>query len=58
VQQEEKTQAMYGMENIVLVSLNCLARAKESHDSCGNSMLPSVIITAEPIRNMYLQIRK
>jgi two-component system sensor histidine kinase VicK len=46
------------MENIVLVSLNCLARAKESHDSCGNSTLPSVIITAEPIRNMYLQLRK
>jgi two-component system sensor histidine kinase VicK len=49
---------MYGMENIVLVSLNYFAQTKESYDSCGDFMLPSVIMTTEPIRNAYLQFRK
>jgi two-component system sensor histidine kinase VicK len=44
------------MENVVSVSLNCFARAKASHDSCGDFTLPSVIMTTEPIRNAYLQL--
>ena len=32
-QQEEKTEAIYGVENVVSVSLNYFARAKANHDS-------------------------
>jgi two-component system sensor histidine kinase VicK len=58
VQEEEKTQTIYGVENTVPVSLSYFARAKESHDSCGDFTLPSVIMTTEPIRNAYLQLLK
>ena len=43
--QEEKTQTIYGVENIVSVSLNCFAQAKVGYDSCGDLTLPSVIMT-------------
>ena len=36
-QQEEKTEAIYGVENVVSVSLNYFARAKANHDSWGIS---------------------
>ena len=58
VQEEEKTQTIYGVERTVSVSLKILAQAKQSHDSCGDFTLPSVILTTEPIRNAYLTILK
>jgi two-component system, OmpR family, sensor histidine kinase VicK len=58
VQEEEKIQDIYGVENVISVSLNCFAQAKVSHDSCGDFTLPSVIMTTEPIRNAYLQLLK
>ena len=58
VQEEEKTETIYDVENTISVSLNCFAQAKESHDSCGDFTLPSVIMTTEPIRNAYLELRK
>jgi two-component system, OmpR family, sensor histidine kinase VicK len=58
VQEEEKIQDIYGVENVISVSLNCFAQAKVSYDSCGDFTLPSVIMTTEPIRNAYLQLLK
>jgi two-component system, OmpR family, sensor histidine kinase VicK len=58
VQEEEKTETIYDIENTISVSLNCFAQAKESHDSCGDFTLPSVIMTTEPIRNAYHELRK
>jgi two-component system, OmpR family, sensor histidine kinase VicK len=58
VQEEEKTETIYDVENTISVSLNCFAQAKESHDSCGDFTLPSVIMTTEPIRNAYHELRK
>ena len=58
VQEEEKTQTIYGVENTVPLSLSYFARAKQSHDSCGDFTLASVIMTTEPIRNAYLQLLK
>src|SRR5215210_5343459 len=58
VQGEEKTETIYDVENTISVSLNCFAQAKESHDSCGDFTLPSVIMTTEPIRNAYLELLK
>lgn len=56
--EEEKTQTIYGVENTVPLSINCFARAKQSHDSCGDFTLPSVIMTTEPIRNAYSELLK
>ncbi len=58
MQEEEKTQTIYGVEKTVSVSLDILAQAKQSHDSCGDFTLPSVIMTNEPIRNAYLDLLK
>ena len=57
-QQEEGTETIYGVENVMSVFLNCFARAKASYDSCGDFKLPSVIMTTEPIRDAYLQLLK
>jgi two-component system, OmpR family, sensor histidine kinase VicK len=56
VSQEEKTETVYGAENTVSVSLECFARVKERHDSCGDHTLPSVIVTTEPIKNAYREL--
>jgi two-component system, OmpR family, sensor histidine kinase VicK len=49
----ERTETIYGVENTVPVSLECFARVKEKHDSCGDHTLPSVIVTTEPIKDAY-----
>jgi two-component system, OmpR family, sensor histidine kinase VicK len=54
--EEEKTETIYGVENTVPVSLECFARVKERHDSCGDHTLPSVIVTTEPIKNAYREL--
>jgi two-component system, OmpR family, sensor histidine kinase VicK len=54
--EEEKTETIYGAENTVSVSLECFARVKERHDSCGDHTLPSVIVTTEPIKNAYREL--
>jgi hypothetical protein len=56
--EEEKTQTVYGVEKTIPLFLNFLAKSKQSHDSCGDFTLPSVIMTTEPIRNAYLQLLK
>ena len=54
----ENARTIYGIENIISFSLDCFAQAKESHDSCGDFKLPSLIMTTEPIRNAYMQLQK
>ena len=56
VTEEEKTEIINGTENIVALSLQCLARVKERYDSCGNDRLPSVIVASEPINNAYREL--
>jgi hypothetical protein len=56
VSREEKTETIYGVENTISVSLECFARVKERHDSCGDDTLPSVIVTTEPIKNEYVEL--
>ena len=58
MKEEEKTRTIYGVENTISVNLNCFARAKQRHDSCGDFTLPSVIIATQPIRNGYLDVLK
>jgi hypothetical protein len=54
--EEERTETIYGAENTVPVSLECFARVKERHDSCGDDTLPSVIVMTEPIKNAYIEL--
>jgi hypothetical protein len=56
--EEETTQDIYGVENTIPLYLKFFAQAKESHGSCGDFTLPSIIMTTEPIRNAYLQLLK
>ena len=58
MQEGEKTHTIYGIENIISFCLDCFAQTKESHDSCGDFTLPSLIMTTEPIRNAYRQMQK
>jgi two-component system sensor histidine kinase VicK len=53
---EEKTETIYGVENTVSVSLECFARVKERHDTCGDDTLPSVIVMTEPIKKAYREL--
>jgi two-component system sensor histidine kinase VicK len=53
---EEKTETISGIENTISVSLECFARVKVRHDSCGDHTLPSVIVTTEPIKNAYREL--
>jgi two-component system sensor histidine kinase VicK len=53
---DEKTETIYGVENTIPLSLKCFARVREFHDSCGDSTLPSVIVTTEPIKDAYLEL--
>jgi two-component system sensor histidine kinase VicK len=52
----EKTEIVNGIEKMVALSLECLARVKERYDSCGNDKLPYVIVTSEPITNAYKEL--
>ena len=58
LQQEEKTQTIYGGRNILSACFDYFAEAKESYDTCGDLTLPGLIITNESIRNVFLQFRK
>ena len=49
---EEKTETIYGVDNTISVSLECFARVKERHDSCGDDRLSSVII----MTNLYCEL--
>jgi hypothetical protein len=54
--EKEKTEIIDGIEKMVALSLQCLARVKERYDSCGNDRLPYVIVTTEPITNAYKEL--
>jgi two-component system, OmpR family, sensor histidine kinase VicK len=55
-EEEEKTQIVSEVENALRLSLQCFARVKERHDSCGDDTLPSVIVTTESIKNAYREL--
>jgi chaperonin GroEL (HSP60 family) len=46
------------VENTLPLFLNFLAKSKQSHDSCGDFTLSSVIMTNELIRNAYSDLLK
>jgi two-component system, OmpR family, sensor histidine kinase VicK len=52
----EVSEVINGPENTIRVSLECFARVKGRHDSCGDDTLPSVIVTTEPIKDAYREL--
>lgn len=54
----QKTEVLQGAQNIINVSLKCFAAVKQSHDSCGNHSLPSLIITTESVKNAFIELKK
>ena len=46
------------VQNTFSLYLNCFARAKERHHSCGDFTLSSLLITNDSIRNAHLEALK
>src|SRR5918996_4420624 len=56
---EEKTEVMYGAENIVNETLELLSAAKESVDNCIDSTAPSIfLIPNHPVTKMFRDLKK
>ncbi len=58
ISDREVTQVWEGVENTVGKSLDVLYRLQKSCDSCLDRNAPSVIITTEPIRQAYLDLKR
>jgi two-component system sensor histidine kinase VicK len=54
--EKEKTEIADGIEKMVALSLQCLARVKERYDSCGDDRLPYVIVTSKRVSNAYKEL--
>jgi signal transduction histidine kinase len=55
---EEKTEIIHGEENTIKRTLDDFLRIREKLDSCIDSAGPSVIITTDPVRNAFVQLKK
>jgi phosphatidylserine/phosphatidylglycerophosphate/cardiolipin synthase-like enzyme len=56
---EEKTEVMYGAENIVNETLELLSAAKESVDNCIDSTAPSMfVIPNHPITKAFRELKE
>ena len=58
ISDREVTQVWEGVENTVGKSLDVLYRLQKSCDSCLDRNAPSVILTTEPIRQAYLDLKR
>lgn len=54
----ERTQVLYGVENIINFTLQRFSLIKERSDTCIDSAGPSVLITTEPIREAIMDFRQ
>ena len=56
---EEKTEVIYGVENIIESTLGLLSTSKTSLDSCIDSNGPSMLlIPGHPIRNVHYDMKE
>jgi two-component system, OmpR family, sensor histidine kinase VicK len=58
ISDREVTQVWEGVENTVGRSLDVLYKLQKSCDSCVDRNAPSVILTTEPIRQAYLDLKR
>ena len=54
----QKTQVLYGVENILNFTLNRFLLIKEKSDTCLDSSGPSVLVTTKPIWDSCKEFKK
>lgn len=55
---DEKTEVVYGVENVIQKGLQKLSKIKQRADLCTASDGPSVIVATKPILNAYIEANK
>ena len=55
---EEKTEVIYGKENVINFVLQRLDTAKKTLDLCGDRYGPSTIVANEPVMQKYIELHK
>ncbi len=55
---EEKTEVIYGGENVTNYVVGLLDTTKKTLDLCGDRYSPSIIVANEPIMQKYFQLYK
>ena len=53
---EEKTDVVYGKENVINWALRLLSSANKTLDLCGDRYGPSIIVANEPIMQKYIEL--
>jgi two-component system, OmpR family, sensor histidine kinase VicK len=53
---EEKTEVIYGLENVTNFALQQLSTVNKTLDLCGDRYGPSIIVANEPIMQKYIEI--
>lgn len=54
----ERTEIIYGTENVVKFSAQGLSTAEKRVDVCGDYSMPSVILASEPVRKGYFELNR
>ena len=54
----ERTDILYGVENIIDFTIQSLSLVERSFDVCTDSNGPSVILSSEKIKNAYYGLRE
>jgi nitrogen-specific signal transduction histidine kinase len=55
---DEKTEVVYGVENVIQKGLQELSNVKQRADLCAASDGPSVIVATKPMLNAYIEAKK
>ena len=53
----EKTEVQYGVEYIIDRTLQTLSQVKHRFDNCGGVRHPSIIVTIEPVKKAFIDVR-
>ena len=55
---EEKTEVIYGEENVVNFAMQQLSNVNKTLDLCGDRYGPSIIVANEPVMQKYIELHK
>jgi two-component system sensor histidine kinase VicK len=54
---DEKTEVWYGIEYTINRTVQDLSQVKHRFDNCGDVRHPSIIVTTEPVKNAFLDVK-
>ena len=54
---DEKTEVWYGIEYTINKTLQTLSEVKYRFDNCGDVRHPSIIVTTEPVRKAFIDVK-